>query len=123
MTLDITVPRSDAFALDVADEYTWLPTKHKVIITILLLKLRIPRRAIRRLQHFGPAIPKQRTELEPLLPAAHRVYRSLVAQVYVLANSQAHRVLVRKDGTASGFRLADNVRRAHVVKEAIVDTA
>ena len=81
------------------------------------------RRTIRRLQHLRPAVPKQRTELEPLLPAAHRVHRSLVSQVHVLADSQSHRVLVREDGAARRFRLADDVRRAHVVEEAIVDTA
>jgi hypothetical protein len=46
-----------------------------------------------------------------------------VSQVNVLADSQAHRVLVRQDGAACCFRLADNIRRAHVVEEAIVDTA
>ena len=43
------------------------------------LKLRIPRRAIRRLQHLRPAVPEQRTQLEPLLPAANRMHRALVA--------------------------------------------
>jgi hypothetical protein len=60
----------------------------------LHLELRIPRRTIRRLQHLRPAIPEQRTQLEPLLPTAHRMHRTLVAQVHVLANSQADGVLV-----------------------------
>lgn len=46
-----------------------------------------------------------------------------MSQVHVLADGQSHRVLVRENGTASRFRLADHVCRAHVVEEAIVDTA
>lgn len=46
-----------------------------------------------------------------------------MTQVHILANSQANGVLVRQDGTARRFGLADNIGCAHVVEEAVVDTA
>jgi hypothetical protein len=51
------------------------------------------------------------------------VHRALVAQIHILANRQAHGVLVRQDSAASSFRLANDVCCAHVVEEAVVDTA
>lgn len=46
-----------------------------------------------------------------------------MAQIHVFANSEADGVLVRQDGTTGRFGLADNIGGAHVVEEAIVDTA
>jgi hypothetical protein len=125
LVLHFTITPCRTFDICFAERFAHVnqQNKHNVITTTVHLKLRIPRRPIRRLQHLRPPIPKQRTKLEPLLPTAHRVHRPLVSQIHILANRQAHRVLVRQDGAARRFRLADHVRRAHVVKEAVVDTA
>ena len=87
------------------------------------LKLRIPRGAIRTLQRPLTAIPPQRTQLEPLLPATNRVHRPLMAQVHILANGQTLRVLIAQDDGARGLGLAHDIRRARIVQEAKVDAA
>ena len=46
-----------------------------------------------------------------------------MAQVDVLADYQALRLLVRQDGRARGLGLAHDIRRARLVQEAIVDAA
>lgn len=86
-------------------------------------KLRIPSRPIRALERLLAAVPEQRAELEPLLPAAGRVDGALVAKVDVLADGEALGVLVRQDGGPAGFRLANDVGRPRVVQEAVVDAA
>lgn len=51
------------------------------------------------------------------------MHRALVAQVDVLADDEALRVLVRQDGRAVGLGLADDVGRPRIVQEAVVDAA
>lgn len=87
------------------------------------LQLRIPSRPICTLKRLLPPIPKDRTELEPLLPTTNTMHAPLMAEVDILANGQALAVLVAEDCAARGFGLADYVRRARVVEEAVVDAA
>lgn len=86
-------------------------------------QLRIPSRPIRTLQRLLPAIPKQRTQLEPLLPTTNRMHRALMPEVHVLPDNQPLRVLVRQNRRAGSTRLANDVGRARVVEEAVVDAA
>lgn len=75
----------------------------------LRLQPRIPSRPIRTLQRPFPTIPKQRTELEPLLATADAVDTPLVSQIHILPNRQTLSILVAQDDSSRSLGFAHDV--------------